>query len=687
MNDTTHGALGAGLSRSELESRLSAIERRLARLEDSRTPSGDRLAALAAELGVLREAVADLAAGNLDLHNQMIKLVSSCERLLAGAGDEALVAARRGALRRSGSFVRRVARRTVQGAVGAARRLTGPRRSGPGAALEFDIELRSSPARQAPRIAVVVRTSEDPATVELPSALRRQTEPDLAVVVWNDEMSTAAVHTSGADVVVVGAADRSAVAAAAPAGFYAEFPSPVPRIHPTLLERCRWTVASEDLPLVVADIGGSEPGWRLEPAADWVGGPTGGRSVQPKVVKIVGGSRWGGFDRPGSQIVGAGHGRGYAARAGTAGKVVHRVAPLSGVAAPFPPGDERPAVLVVASRRGGELAAWLLRSLAEDFRLTVVLTGGADGEPLVRAMTELADRAYPVAGFLEPEVWPSLVADLVRAHRVGSVVRVGAPIDLPEFDEPRPLVVDLPLHPSEVAADADLVLALGGGIGAEAGKRGVRIVPLIPGPGSAGDDPAAGEPAGVRSAYGVPEGGKLVLTVCNLEPGWRPEDVTAVARRLRHLEDVYVLLVGRGSLAGSISDLAGYFELERFCLAPPGHTVTELAAVSDCVLSTAEHDPWPVAVGAALALGRSVVATEIDGVRELAAAADFDRCVLCPVGDVDALAAAVVDALGNHRKPRATKKAWNAARTRSSNAAQVIREALGGVSAGERENS
>jgi glycosyltransferase involved in cell wall biosynthesis len=179
---------------------------------------------------------------------------------------------------------------------------------------------------------------------------------------------------------------------------------------------------------------------------------------------------------------------------------------------------------------------------------------------------------------------------------------------------------------------------------------------------------------------------RLVLAVCNLEPDHRPEDVTAVARRLRHLENIYVLLVGQGSLAGSISDLAGYFDLDRFSLAPAGHTLTELVAVSDCVLSTAELDPWPVAVGTALALGRRVVATEIDGVRELAAAVGFDRCFLGPPGDVDALAAAVVDALDNQRKPRATKKAWNAAAARAATAAGVLREALGRNPVGESES-
>ena len=38
-----------------------------------------------------------------------------------------------------------------------------------------------------------------------------------------------------------------------------------------------------------------------------------------------------------------------------------------------------------------------------------------------------------------------------------------------------------------------------------------------------------------------------------------------------------------------------------------------------------------------LALGRHVVATDVDGVRELVAAADGERCVLRPPGDLEGL--------------------------------------------------
>jgi len=142
---------------------------------------------------------------------------------------------------------------------------------------------------------VVVRTSEDPSSIEPPADLRRQTEPDLVVAVWNEGMSLAAVHESDAKPAVVSAVDRSAVAAAMSADLVADLPLPIPRLHPTLLERCRWAVASEDVPLLVAELAvGSSSGWRLEPVVDWVArGAPGDRRAQPRLVKNVGGRRRG----------------------------------------------------------------------------------------------------------------------------------------------------------------------------------------------------------------------------------------------------------------------------------------------------------------------------------------------------------------------------------------------------------
>jgi glycosyltransferase involved in cell wall biosynthesis len=70
-----------------------------------------------------------------------------------------------------------------------------------------------------------------------------------------------------------------------------------------------------------------------------------------------------------------------------------------------------------------------------------------------------------------------------------------------------------------------------------------------------------------------------------------------------------------------------------------------IAAV-DVFVHAARSDPFPLAVLEAMALGRPVVAFAVDGVRDQVG----DAGVLVPPGDVDALARAVVDLLGDQRR-------------------------------------
>jgi glycosyltransferase involved in cell wall biosynthesis len=658
--------------RAELEARLAELERRLGRLDDRRPAPDDRLAELEAEIGVLRESVSDLAAGNLELHNQLARLASACERVLAGAGAEI---GRGGRPAGSPSLLERAGRRALRGAADAVRRLARPAAAAPAAPLGLDLRPADAPAERAPRVAVVLRTDADPEAAELPPALAGQSDPALVVAVWSETAGRAVLHSRGAEPEVVAAPDRAAVAAATGAELVADLTTPLPRLHPTVVERCRWAAASEGLPLRVVE--GAGPGWRrgweLLPVEAWTAGRTASTS---RLVKLVGGPGWGAPEGAGAPVIGAAAGRCYLPAPDLDGTLVHRVAPLRAVVSAPPVGDDRPAVAIVTPAAGAEVAAWLARSLAADYRCTVVLTAADDGSAAVRGLTELVWRCYPIAGFLEPAVWPSLVADLARAQGVRAVIRVGDAPGPPTGSEGRPPVVDLPLRPADVGDGADLVLAVGRDIGEAARARGLPTLDLTPAVIPAGSPPRADGLSGVRSAYGVPEGARLVLAFGALEPVGRPEDVAAVARRLAHRHDLHLLLVGRGSLAGAVSDLAGYLELERFTLAPPGHALADLMASCDCLLATAEEDPWPVGVATALALGRPVVATDVDGVRELVAAAGDPRSVLCRPGDLEAMAAALFGVLDTGSRPRATKKAWSAAKARAEDAAAVLRQAL-----------
>lgn len=675
MTEAEHPAPGGGLARGDLETRLAALERRLAGLEGRGPWPRDR-EALEAEVAALRGAVADLGADVLDLHNQLDRLVSSCERLLAGAaGGGELV--RRPSGGAAGSL-RRTGRKALKRVVESLRRLgSGGGREDRPPKLELELEVAADAVRRAPRLAVVLAVSGDPAAAEVPTALRRQTDPELEIVLWNESAGRAVVHGRGAEPADLDAPDRAALAGTLAAEWVAETDTVPSKLEATVVELCRWTLASEGLPLVVeVDGGTSRPRvrWRVEPVASWAGAAAPPRN---DLAKAVGGRDWHPVVATGRASVPVGGGRAYLTRPGRRGRLSHEVAPLAGVVQPFAGDDARPAVLVLSSAGdGGRLAAWLLRAAAAELRPVVLLVGEAATSPVREALASLAPEVYPAGAWLEPAVAPSLAADLVRARGIRTVLRIGGPVELPGLGEARPVVVDWPLEPDHVAPGADRVLAVGEDIARRARAAGLETVDLVPSPELPGEPPDPARLAAVRAAYGIADDVRLVLALCDLEPDRRPEDVAAVAWRLRDRDDVRVLLVGRGSLAGTVSDIAGHLGLERFSFAPPGHPPAELVAACDCVLSTSERDPWPLAVAAALALGRPVVACGVDGVRELTAAAG-GRSALCPPGDVDALARAVSEALDGPR-PRHTKKAWKAAADRSRRCRETVLSALGG---------
>lgn len=654
-----------GMGNRELEARLEALEKEL----DSSGRTG-------AELQMLRDAVADLAADTLDLRNQMEKIVSSCERVLAGGGggfDASAV--RRNSLKRSASTLRRVTGRAVRGTIGAARRFVGGREQGREPLADLDLRFASEPVRQTPGIAVVIRVGTDPGATDVPEEIRAQSVTDLEVVLWNEETARATRFSDGGEPQNFDAPDRKSLAAELSAGYVADLVSPLPRLHPTVFEVCRWTLASEGLPLLVQSVGsapGGEKTWSVRPLEDWIDS-----QESTGLVKVVGGRDWHPTGLSGSPFAGTGGGRGYLLPRGASGEITHEVAPLADTEPMTAETDGRPAVIVTTTLSGATVAAWLQRELGNAFRFVVMIVDSEEsGGSAIRAITDLGAMVYPIAGFLEPQVHPWVVADVLRAAGAGVVLRIDTPVDLQVVSGDRPFVIDLPFHSDEVCGAADIVLALGGEIADRARNREIETVDLVAAPDLSGSEPNAEARAGLRAAYNVPEGAQLVLTYGDLTPDRRPEDAAAVARRLRRREDVFFLMIGQGPLAGTVSDMAAYFGLDRFVISPAGHSMIDLVGACDCVLSPAEEDSWPVAVAAGLALGRSIVATDIDGVRELVAAADGDRCTLCQPGDVDALAAAVADGLDNHRPRKATKKAWTAARGRTKRCLVAIREAI-----------
>jgi glycosyltransferase involved in cell wall biosynthesis len=363
------------------------------------------------------------------------------------------------------------------------------------------------------------------------------------------------------------------------------------------------------------------------------------------------------------------------------------VAPLDGVVAPSVAGDDRPHVLILTPLSTGaeELAMWLIRGLADSMSISVVLVEGCgERKRLVRAMAGLTPMVYPVADFLHPSVWASAARDLVSARGVTSVLRIGGAGRIAVEIEDGPPVFDLPLDPSEVGSDQGTVLAIGESIAEAARRAGSEVVPLAGAPSLPSIPPDPEAAATVRSGLGISIDQRLVVGIADLEAEQRPEDVVAVAQRLRHREDIHFLLVGDGELAGTVSDIARHYGLENFTLAPRTHGVFELVLAADVVVIAAERDPWSTPAVAALALGRHLVATDVPARRELVDGWDEDRVALVRPGDVSGLAGAVETAIDRRRKPRATKKAWKAAAAGSVRGLGRVAELFLAVGAGAK---
>jgi glycosyltransferase involved in cell wall biosynthesis len=670
--------------RPQLEARLAELEGRVRSTEQERPPSDESTVAIEAELRVLQEAVDDLASDVLDLHNQLATLVSACERILAGAAGGGLdITLDRGIPSRGSAFVvRRAARRAVRATLGAARRMLGPNDGDKSPVVAVDVRKSDNPATRAVTMSLVVEIAGDPADHAVPAPIVEQTDPELEVVIWNPETGAAVVHRVGSEPETIEAADRSALAAALEVEYIAETTS-VPPMIPSLVETCRWAVTSEGLPLFVSrGSGAGEPRlvfkvWR---AGRWAGGEDATADV-PVVAKLIGATARAAAG-PGSGPVvwseAAGGGR-YLLADGASGSVDHRVAVLEGVVSPARPDDDRPHVLLLTPLSGGavDLVTWLLRGLGDRLRFTVLLTEACDGrQRVVRAMAELTPTVYPMADFLDGSVWPSVAADVIRARDVSSVLRVGTATGIGLPDDPGVAVIDLPLDRSEIDPGAKVVLAVSEGIADAAAECSVEVVGLPAAPGLPPQPPESEQAAVVRSSLGVPEDHRLVVAVSEMVAEQRPEDIAAVAHRLRHRPELHFLLVGDGALAGTVSDIARYFELENFTLAPRTHDLFDLVLAADVVLSTAERDPWSISAAAALALGRHLVVTDVEGRRELVEDWNNDRCVVVQPGDVAGFAFAVEAAVDADRKPRATKKAWKEAVTRSSKSLQLVSDVL-----------
>lgn len=149
----------------------------------------------------------------------------------------------------------------------------------------------------------------------------------------------------------------------------------------------------------------------------------------------------------------------------------------------------------------------------------------------------------------------------------------------------------------------------------------------------------------VRAKLGVAPERPVVLTVACLKPQKAPGDIIAVAARvLRTRPDACFLIAGDGELRPQLEAQIRAGGLEgRVILLGWRRDIPQLLRAADLFLLTSRWEGLPRAILEALAAGLPVVATAADGVSDIIQ--HGVNGYVAPVGDVDGLAAGLVELL------------------------------------------
>lgn len=288
----------------------------------------------------------------------------------------------------------------------------------------------------------------------------------------------------------------------------------------------------------------------------------------------------------------------------------HRLAPP-----PFPePAPEALLLLPAMSDcEAGELLFTSLIRLAPRERLAVALLEprSAFGLAMVTAQREVTPWIYPLGDLPPRELLALRLTYLMRRFDSPPVV---CPLGFAGAAGDQALL-DLGRELSELDAGVDLrCLVAGGRRSGTADLDGValRSETLIPAVDVEEYDPLRVTPDArrrLRRELGVEEDEVLVLMATTLLAERRPEDFVNAALRLREDRRFRFVVAGDGPLASGVDELVRFFGLSNTCRVRSVASRAELVAAADVVCSTAQHEPIPLAILAALAMERPVVVT------------------------------------------------------------------------------
>ena len=297
---------------------------------------------------------------------------------------------------------------------------------------------------------------------------------------------------------------------------------------------------------------------------------------------------------------------------------------------------------------------------------------GLDPRALVRARRQLAA--------LVAVHQPSLVhAHGLKAGWVAARVRPGQPgpppvvvtvhnLVLPELT-PGPGGRVLRVLEGALPRRVDATIAVSPGIAARFAGRGAgRLHVVAP----VGPEPVPTRaPVEVRAAWGVAPDAPLVVSVARLHPQKGLDTLLAAVPALAaRVPAVQVVVVGEGPLEAVLrAAVAGRALGGQVRLVGPMAVGADALGAADVVAVTSVWESGPLVAAEALELARPLVSTPVGFVPDLVEDATSGRLV--PVGDAEALAAALADVLADPAGAAALGRAGQA-RVRATHGSAVL---------------
>lgn len=148
--------------------------------------------------------------------------------------------------------------------------------------------------------------------------------------------------------------------------------------------------------------------------------------------------------------------------------------------------------------------------------------------------------------------------------------------------------------------------------------------------------------SGVRSELNIP--GKVLMILFVARFTWQKQPLLlmqAFRKALAEIPDMYLLMVGDGEQKQEALDLARAWGLEdKIIFQSFRQDVPHVLAAADVFVLPSLWEGLPIGLLEAMSMGKAIVATDVDGTREVIR--NNDNGLLIETGNVDALAKALV---------------------------------------------